>query len=182
MNYKKLSYEEKGIMISIPILFVVGTAFHFLYELCGNNFIIGLFAPVNESIFEHTKLAMLPVMLWWIIYYIAKGKKYNINKNKWFTASLVSLITSILLIPFIFYFYTQAFGVESLIFDIIIFLIAVICGQLLGLHFYKHSNGFNYKFVLYIFIIIVLLYILFTLNPPTLPIFKDTSTNLYGMK
>lgn len=182
MNYKKLSSGEKAIIISIPILFVVGTSFHFLYELCGNNFIIGLFVSVNESVFEHTKLVMLPVMLWWIIYYIIKGKKYNINKNKWFTASLVSLITSILLIPFIFYFYTQAFGVELLIFDIIIFLVAIICGQFLGLHFYKYSNGFNYKFVIIIFIIIFVLYLLFTLIPPELPIFKDTSTNIYGMK
>ena len=182
MNYKKLSYEEKDIIISIPILFVVGTCFHFLYEFFGKNLVVGLFAAINESVFEHTKLVMLPIMLWWIIYYISKGKKYNINKNKWFTASLASLITSILLIPFIFYFYTQAFGIESLIIDIIIFLIAIICGQLLGLHIYKYSNGFNYKFVLYIFIIIVLLYILFTLNPPKLPIFKAPSISLYIIK
>ena len=45
---------ETYTLIGILVLFVVSSLFHFLYSLTGECFIIGLFVPINESIFEHT--------------------------------------------------------------------------------------------------------------------------------
>lgn len=51
MKNKKLSPSEKWIILGIPIIFLIGSFMHFLYDLSGQNPIIGLFAPINESIF-----------------------------------------------------------------------------------------------------------------------------------
>ena len=52
----------------------------------------------------------------------------------------------------LYYFYTQAFGVEVLIMDIIILFVSILFGQLLAFHFYKHSKGINAYIPIYIFI------------------------------
>lgn len=54
---------ETYTLIGILVLFVVSSLFHFLYSLTGECFIIGLFVPINESIFEHTKMVVLPIFI-----------------------------------------------------------------------------------------------------------------------
>ena len=49
---------ETYTLIGILVLFVVSSLFHFLYSLTGECFIVGLFVPINESIFEHTKMVL----------------------------------------------------------------------------------------------------------------------------
>ena len=46
---------------------IVGTLLHFAYEASGSNFIAGIFAPVNESTFEHLKLLFYPFIIYGII-------------------------------------------------------------------------------------------------------------------
>ena len=79
-NYKKI---KKNIVLSIPILFIIATPIHFLYELTGKIAIVGAITPVNESIAEHFKLATMPVILWWIISYYILKRKVDINFKKW---------------------------------------------------------------------------------------------------
>jgi hypothetical protein len=181
MNYKKLSLPEKWIIKGIPILFLVGTMMHFLYDLSGGSAVVGSFAAVNESVWEHLKMVLLPVICWWTIYYAVSGKKNSINKNRWFTGALAALLTSLIAIPLLFYFYTGAFGVEILAVDIAILFIALLFGQLLGLHFYNYSKGISSYIPICIFIILVLLFIIFTFYPPHLPLFRDSMTGQYGI-
>lgn len=70
-------------IISCIISIIIGTLLHFVYEWSGNNFIVGLFAPVNESVWEHLKLILLPATLFGIFfsYYIMKNSK-NKTTNK----------------------------------------------------------------------------------------------------
>lgn len=179
--YKHLSSPEKYILRGIPILFVLGTLMHFAYDFFNKSVIVGLFAAVNESVWEHTKMVLLPVILYWILYYYIKGRKYSIDKNKWFQGALISLITSIISIPILYYFYTEAFGVEVMVIDILILLMANIFGQLLGLHVYKHGKGINAMTVINIFLVIILMYMVFTIYPPHIPLFQDGPSGKYGM-
>lgn len=48
---------------------VAGTLLHYVYEWSGNNRFAGIFAPVNESVFEHLKLVFLPVLLFTLLEY-----------------------------------------------------------------------------------------------------------------
>lgn len=175
MSSRTLSKPQKWIIIGIPILFLIGSFMHFLYDLSSENVIIGLIAPSNESVWEHTKMVLLPVICWWVIYYLAAGKKNNIDKNKWFTGALAALLVSIITIPLLYYFYTEAFGVEVLAVDIIILFLALLFGQLLGLHFCKHSRGLNFIIPICIFAVLILVYMAFTIYPPDLPLFTDFS-------
>ena len=126
-------------------------------------------------------MSLLPVIGWWLIFYLAKHYKYNIEINRWFTGMVVSLITSIFLTILLFYFYTQAFGIELLTVDIFILLLADGVGQLLGYHIYKYSKGINILITITLVFAIIIIYIAWTVNPPHLPIFLDTDTGKYGI-
>jgi len=46
--------------ISIVVIFALGSLAHFLYDLSNDNKILGLFTAVNESTWEHVKIAITP--------------------------------------------------------------------------------------------------------------------------
>lgn len=181
MSDKKLTVPEKWIIAGIPIIFLVGSLFHFLFEWSGENKIVGLFAAVNESVWEHIKMIPVPLVLFWSVMYLILGKKYQIDKNKWFTAGLVSLLVSMITMPMLFYFYTGAFGVELLWVDILIFFLSVVFGQLLGLHFYRHSMGINWIVALILMLLVIAAFAVLTYFPIEIPMFKDSNTGQYGI-
>ena len=43
------------ILINTIILGIIASFSHIAYNLSGNNIIVGLFNPVNESVWEHLK-------------------------------------------------------------------------------------------------------------------------------
>lgn len=162
---------ETYTLIGILVLFVVGSLFHFLYSLTGECFIVGLFVPINESIFEHTKMVVLPIFIWWSIFYLFRKK--DLFVNAWFTSALIAMISAIIAIPMLFYFYSQAFGIESLVIDILILLVSLAIGQILGLHYYRHGKGIEYHFAIFLMIVIIILFAFFTINPSAFPIFNS---------
>ena len=162
---------ETYTLLGILVLFVVGSLFHFLYSLTGECFIVGLFVPINESIFEHTKMVVLPIFIWWSIFYLFRKK--DLFVNAWFTSALIAMISAIIAIPMLFYFYSQAFGIESLVIDILILLVSLAIGQILGLHYYRHGKGIEYHFAIVLMIVIIILFAFFTINPPAFPIFNS---------
>lgn len=176
-----LSTDKKWILKGIPFLFIIGSLTHFLYDLSGQNVIVGLFFPVNESVWEHLKLVLFPVVLWWVLYYVVNGSKYKINKNIWFTSSLISLLVTMILIPMMHYFFTRAFGVESVVVEIIILFISISLGELLAFHYYNYGKGINYVIIILVKIVIIGIFMYFTFNPPDLPIFIDSTTGQYGI-
>ncbi len=172
---------ENWLLIFVPILFLSAALFHVIYDLSGQNIIVGLFSAVNESIWEHCKLVVLPPILLWSIFYIINKKTLSINADKWFTSALAAVITMIMIIPLLYYFYTQAFGVEYLWVDILISFLSVLFGQLIGLHFYKHSKGIDWRIAISILVMIIIVFALLTLYPPKRPIFRDSVTGKYGV-
>ena len=162
MKYKKY------LIIGIPILFIIGSIFHYIYEWSGNNFLVGLISPVNESIFEHLKLVILPMTVYWLIYpYFNK----NIQKEKWFFSLIISIITAMLTIVSFYYTYTGALGIESLILDMFSLLLGLTVAHLIGSHFYTYGFSIPKWLSLALFIVIFTLFITFTIAPPNLPIF-----------
>lgn len=181
MRTEKAAPLEKWLIAGIPIIFIAGSFMHFLYELSGKNKLIGLIAPVNESVWEHTKMVVLPIILFWTVIYFICGKKYRIDKDKCFTGALASLLAAIIAIPLLFYFYTEAFGIESVIIDIIILFLAILIGQLAGIHIYRNSAGIAWYIPVILMILIVILYMFLTYYPIKIPIFLDSQTGRYGI-
>lgn len=174
---------KRNIISAIPILFIISMPLHFLYNLSGKLAFIGALTPVNESIFEHFKLGTVPLILWWVISYYILKKKQIIDYRKWFFCAGISVLIIPVAISSFYYTYTGALGITSLILDIFSLLFSLIVAQGLALHLYTRSIGTNEKFYIgiLILIIIVISTIIFTFNPPHLPIFKDSTTNLYGL-
>ena len=61
MNLNKKA--EKTLFFSFIISVVLGTLLHFAFEYSRGNTVIGAFTPVNESIWEHLKLILLPSII-----------------------------------------------------------------------------------------------------------------------
>lgn len=161
---------KKSFLLSFIYLAIIGSLLHFTYAWSGNNPLMGIISATNESIFEHTKLVLYPIILWYLIYYLKH--KEELNKNKWFTSGLISLITALIFMPMFFYFYNGSLGIESLILDLVDFFLSIIFGQLLGYHFYKYSKS-NLKEPVYIilFLFILISYGYLTFNPLNIPLF-----------
>ena len=169
--HMNLNKEEKDIIKSILLLFILGTITHYLYEFTNKNCFVGLIAPINESVWEHLKLIVVPGILWWFSYYYINKNK--INKNKWFMAALSSISISLILMPMIFYFYTEACGIQWIVIDILILLIVFTIGQLLALHVYRYSKGRNYIIPIIVLGLIIFIFMIFTVYPLKLPIFIE---------
>ena len=174
---------KKYVLLSIPILFIIGIPIHFLYNLSGKIVLIGAITPINESIAEHFKLATIPVILWWFISYFILRKKVDMNFKKWIFCGSIS----VLLIPFViinfYYTYTGALGISTLILDIFSLFLALILGQYLALHLYQNIKITNVKFTIGVLIIITMIFltIFCTFNAPHIPMFKDSITGGYGL-
>ena len=172
---------QNWILFSIPILFFIGSFMHFIYQLSGKKIIVALFSPINESIWEHSKLSVFPILICWICYAILFPDSLANSLSIWLTGCLTSLISSIFIMLSLFYFYTQAFGIESLWIDIFIFFLSILFSQLLGLHIYQYATGLPVTVCILCFIIIIGIYFLFTFSPPKLPLFRDGPTGKFGI-
>ena len=143
------------IVIGIIFISLIGTLLHFMYEWSGHNKVVSLFAAVNESTWEHIKIAK--------------------------TASLLVII---LLIPLLFYTY-QIFTKKSVLWiDIIIFYLAIISSTLTFKYIINITSlpfYLTYISVIVLFIIFGF-YMVLTLLPIKNFLFKDPITNKYGIK
>lgn len=165
--------------LSIIIISILGTLFHFLYDISNHNKIVGLFAAVNESTWEHIKIALTPTIIWSIY----DGYIYGANPN-YFTAKLSSLVILIVFIPTVFYLYKYFTDKPIIIVDILIFYIAIILSQISFYSIIKLQQiefTINYLSCIGIFIIFGF-YMVLTLLPIKSFIFKDPITNKYGFK
>lgn len=172
---------ERQILLGVPVLFAAGAALHFLYDFSGAVFFVGLFAPVNESVWEHLKLVLWPATLWWATGYLVGGRRRAVDAPAWFAASLGALLTMLCAIPLLFYFYTGAFGVEALGADIALFFAAVALGQCVGLRIYHRGSNVSWVVPVLAQIALLVLFVVLTLAPPDLPLFCDPVAGVRGI-
>jgi hypothetical protein len=172
---------QNWILLGIPVLIIVGSLMHFVYEWSGNSTIVGIFAPINESVWEHLKMAFWPMLIWWLVGYFLLSINNKISAEEWFVSCVIAELICLLVIVSFYYTYTGALGIESLILDIFSLFLGVAVGQCLALHVYKYKK-FNH-YCLYIAVTILIFmaitFIVFTFYPPHIPLFEDPSTKIY---
>jgi len=174
-NRSMLVYE----LIGMVFIIVLGSALHFTFELSDSQPIVGIFSAVNESVWEHLKLAFWPTLLYMLIEYRFLKK----STNNFFLAKTSGVCIMIITIPIIFYSYTAVTGTSIFAIDISTFAIAIIIGQLLSYKLLTHTKlpeNLN-KVFLIVLILLALAFVLFTFYPPQLPIFRDPNTGDYGI-
>ena len=165
-------------MGTIFIIFL-GRAFHFTYELSGKLAFVGAFSAVNESVWEHLKLAFWPSLIWLLLEYVSVKKL----TNNFLTAKMLGTYLMVVLIPVIFYLYTSITGKSIFAIDITSFIVAVVVGQILSYNFFqkKQLPRVADKVALVMLVVLGIAFILFTFYPPHLPIFQDPIDKGYGI-
>lgn len=171
---KKFLLIPRNFIYLISILvFLMSFILHFIYQWTGESVIVGAFAPIDESIWEHTKLAFFPLVFLYSVYYLVCFKKTDIDKEKWFTCMLLNIIISVLLIPMLYYFINSGLGIENTFVNIMILLVSLVIGALISAHFYKYGRGINFVLSICITVFLVFIYILFTYSKVDLPMFYE---------
>ena len=170
-----LKWELGGILF----VFLIGALLHFLFEWSGESRIVGLFASVNESVWEHFKQGFWPMCLFAAIEF----RFLRAHVNNFLTAKAVAVYLIPLVTGLVFYGYTAIIGEEILIVDIIIFLVAITVGQLTSYKVMTLAKFPRYASIISIIFIILLALVLMltTFYPPHLPIFLDGNTGTYGI-
>ncbi len=165
-------------ILSIIFIVLLGSFLHFTYELSGNNPIIGTFSAVNESVWEHLKLAFFPTLITTLIgFFIFKDDIPN-----FLCAKTLSMIFSILFIPIFFYTYTYILGSHNVVIDILSFILSVFIGETIAYLYIINDYPCNSKIALFIIGLLTFIFILFTFTPPKLDIFQESTTGIYGIK
>jgi hypothetical protein len=174
-NKTVLIYE----LIGIVFIIFLGSTLHFTFALSGNQPVVGAFSAVNESIWEHLKLAFWPALLITVIEYPLLRKA----ANNFFIAKAIGVFLMVTIIPLIFYSYTVFSGKSIFAIDISSFVVAVLIGQLLSykILIYRQLPRNLNKIAFAAIILLAIAFILFTYYPPQLQIFKDSLTGKYGM-
>lgn len=106
--------------IGFAVVGLLGAAGHFLFAWSGRNPLIGAFAAVNESVWEHMKLLFFPTFLFSGVQMSAIGRNYP----NFLASRTISVLMGLVLIPTVFYTYSGALGFRVEWFDILIFYLA----------------------------------------------------------
>lgn len=113
---KLLIWQIVAILFSI----LAGILLHFAYDWSGNNIIVGHFSAVNESTWEHLKLAFMPMLLFTIV------ESFFIKSNSYLQGKALGIATSLIFIVTFFYTYTGILGYGNSIVNIGSFIVAII--------------------------------------------------------
>lgn len=170
---------QKWFIWGIVFICLGGTSLHFAFDLFKKMYVIGLFSPVNESVWEHLKIVFYPTVIWFMILYFT----LNLDIKKLLISLTISILVSTFTILAIYYIYTGAFGKQSVVIDIIAYLIGTSLGQYIALHAYINlKDKLIYIIIAVIFLFLFLFALIyFTFNPPHLPLFFDYNTKKYGI-
>ncbi|MBQ4037031.1 MAG: hypothetical protein IJC84_02780 [Clostridia bacterium] len=162
--------------IGFTAVSVLGTLLHFLYDLWPNGFTAAISA-VNESTFEHLKLAFFPMVLFAAVQYFLFGK----NRQDFWCVKLYGIGLVILLIPTLFYTLSGVFGKLPAAVDVAIFYLSV------GLAFFFETRRFSAPprpcrsaLALSILALMTFLFALFTFYPPQIGLFFDPVSGGFG--
>jgi len=148
---------------------ITGTISHFLYDFFNQNTVIGLFSPVNESVWEHMKLIFFPML----IYSIFLTSKFQTEYPCIKSALLLGTVIGIFLIPILFYTYTAILGYNKLILDISIFIISVFTAFLLAYKLTFSCKALEYSKIIYLSTYIIsILFFIFSYFPPNIKLFR----------
>lgn len=178
---KLIDKKKQKIMYVIGFftISILGTLLHFTFNFSGKNLFIASFSAVNESAWEHLKIAVIPIILWTFIEFVSL--KFR-SDNLW-VSLLVKILTAMGLIVVLYYISKVFTETHNTWLNIAIFYFSVFISQILG---YKvvTAKKVNVKYEeisKYIVIAIFLMFIIFTFIPPKLDIFKDEVTSTYGV-
>ena len=170
-----LRWEIAGTIFII----VVGSALHFVFGWTGGWRPVAVIAAVNESIWEHLKLAFWPGLFWAFL----PPKCVELPLLERLAAKGFTLFLTAVLIVTIFTSYTAILGHNLLLLDIGTFVLAVVIGQSASAAIGIYGMPGSALFLIGLSLLIAQLtaYAFLTYYPPDLWLFVDSRNGLRGM-
>ena len=166
-------------LVGIPFIIVVGSLLHFTFAWSGYWAPVALVAAVNESVWEHLKLAFWPSLAWSVIGYAALRPE----PSRYWPAKGISLLIAPSLIILIFYTYTAFVGRNLLALDIATFVIAIVAGQI-GSAMLTRANAWPRYAIATGHVLLVcqlIAYSTLTFYPPPHSLFEDSRNGTRGI-
>ena len=161
---------RRYMVIGIIFVLITGTLAHFVFHWSNNNKIVGLFTPINESIWEHMKLLFFPMLLYSIILMFKFRNKYPCI----ISALCFSIIAGTALIPIFYYTYTLVTGKDIFAIDIGIFILSIAIAFWLSYKLTLSCRQEPYTTLLCTLIFILFIcFMRFSYNPPNNILFAD---------
>lgn len=157
-------------IIGIIFVLITGTLAHFVYDWSGNNAVLGLIFPINESVWEHMKLSFFPML----VYSLYMDKKVR-DEYPCVTSSLLfGTLMSTFLIPVLFYSYSGILGYTSTVLDIATFIVSVLLSFWAVYRLSLSCRLVSYTPLLQFAVIITAVcFVIFTYFPPDIGIFQE---------
>jgi hypothetical protein len=171
---------EVFIIFSFLFTSVFGVLFHFAHKRFLKSLLVHIFCPVNESVWEHSKLTFSPMVVAGIAQVLFF---YDYHSNLYFSI-FVSILVGIIIMPIIYYAIQSIIKKEILWVSITIFYVVVIISYLVEYFMLKNNitiSGIDVEiFSLIAIFCLIAVYGLLTFFPPKLGIFKDSIKKKYG--
>lgn len=167
-------------IISIFIIFGLSFISHFLYQILPSN-IFSIFFPVNESIWEHMKLIVTPVLIFSFFEYIIYIKK-KIVFNNFLLSYSISIILGIIIYLIIYLPIDYIFGHSAIVAITLLFVVFIIV-QIISYYMMNYKE-IKYSNIIGI-IILLFIYIIFgylTYYPMETDLFFDKQKKIYGIQ
>lgn len=165
----------------LGILFIVfaGSLLHFTYQMSGGNPVVAVFSAVNESLWEHLKLAFWPATLLAAAQYARLRKAYPLL----LLGKTVGILSMPLIIIAGYYSYTL-FVPHNLAADIGLFVASVVAGQAISYRIVSKTRDKApkawYSTTALAIVAMASLFAIFTFNPPQIELFRDPVTGGFG--
>ena len=169
-------WELAGLFLTL----ILGNTLHFVYDWSGGNTIVAAFAAVNESTWEHMKLLVIP----WVLWSLVEAAVLRKSRQPVLMARALSLLAGVLLIPTVYYTYTGALGVSSMVVDVVLFQAAVVLAAVVSWRVQakgKLSGAAWNVLGLAILLGVWALFLWWTYAPPALPVFTDPTDGTRGV-
>lgn len=161
---------KKRYILAFVLTALGGAALHFAYELLPSP-LVGLFAPVNESVWEHLKLLFWPFLA--AGFFLTRGET---DQMRAWSGVLLSLLVMPPVLTGSYYLLLGGFALHALWLDIALYVLVLAAGFWLA---YRVQRSGRFAYLAGILVILAGLYgaalILFTLAPPDFPIFMEMS-------
>ena len=179
MKRKLILWEIGGFLF----IGIVGAALHFTFELSNfQNMVVAFFSAVNESTWEHLKMAFWPGFVFMLVEYTYVRDQVN----NYFIAKTAALLVLPLVIVIGWYAYTPFTGRSIYPADLFLFYLATLIGQIVS---YKllTAEPLGRKYLnaaIGVFAVLLISFSTFTFFPPRIFLFEHfdlKDTEEYGI-
>ncbi|MDD5924256.1 MAG: DUF6512 family protein [Clostridia bacterium] len=173
---KKLFHKLE--LAGVFFTFIFGCILQFVYRYASDEPLSLVFASVNGSIWEQSKVFALPYLIWAVITLSTARPRFK----QFFVAKIIGIYTmtcgNILASSLIYGIIGKRFKLIEILINIIFVLLAYVLSSRLA-----YNAKLSGWFVTSLFALALFLasYLCFTYSPPSAVIFYDENLNVYGI-